>query len=133
MIVVLFGNATLANEVYEGMRASHHGVVNKVVLPNIVSSMRMGSLREISQSKTEYYINLVINPVDEGELQFLRQGGAQVVHQYELVSTYKSINVGVWDHIVSSQNSARAGHVLSVDEVLSECISAHRKACRVRK
>lgn len=133
MIIVLIAHSELANAVYSATKQLHHGVVALTALKGSMSvQQRMNVIDQVNSSANEYYINLVVNPRSHDELALLRQKGAQVVHQYELVSTYKNLNVVRGEHMASNQKGSKPGHVLAAKEVLSECLAMHRKRFKAR-
>ena len=134
MIIVLFANTKEALKTVFGyiahQHAGHSVHVNLTRVENI--DLRMSQLNQIPDRKTERRVTVVSNPQTGRELKFLREMGAVVCHQYGPLSPLYTNEISIsplhdLQYVPSLSVGVAPGHVLAVDELLSECKMMHRK------
>lgn len=132
MIIVLFARTKEAlRAVYGYAMGEHKGLLDYVNLATMESALaREKYLQSVGDPYGEGRVTYVFNPTCWQELKQLRDRHAIVCHQYgPLMPIYGEISIARGDFMFTDTSSTRGmpGHVLTPDEVLSECKIKHRR------
>lgn len=134
MIIVLFSSTGEAlKKAFSYIESQHQGYsvhVNLTRVPDVKN--RLVQLHQIPDRASERRVTVVSNPQTGQELKLLREFGAVVCHQYGPLSPLYSNEISIsplhdLHYVPDLVGRGLPGHVLCVDEVLSECKIRHRK------
>ncbi len=134
MIIVLFAGTKEALRIVYGYAVSEHkGKLDYVNLGSTDSeTARLKHVKTTGDMYTEHRVTFMFNPQSADELQHLRERNAIICHQYGSNiqrPIYKEITCAIGDFYFTDKliNKCLPGHVLTPDELLSECRIKHRK------
>lgn len=134
MIIVLFASTGEAlKKTFSYIERQHGGYSAHVNLTRVVDvKNRLVQLQQIPDRVTERRVTVVSNPQTGQELKLLREMGAVICHQYGPLSPLYTSEISIsplhdLHYIPDLVGRGLPGHVLCVDEVLSECKIKHRK------
>ncbi len=133
MIIVLFaGKAEAIRSIYGYAMSQHRGLLDYVNLGTTDSeSVRLKHASSTGDMFSEHRVTFMFNPQSSQELQRLRERKAIICHQYGSNlsrAIYSDINCAIGDLYFTEETKHKRlpGHVLTPDEVLSECRIKHR-------
>lgn len=133
MIIVLFaGTPEALRAVYGHVNAQHKGLLDYVNLGTTDSEkVRLNHAANTGCMFTEHRVTLVFNPQNAEELKLLRSRKAIICHQYGSNLSrpiYNDVSCARGDFYFTDKvvNKCLPGHVLTPDELLSECRIKHR-------
>ncbi|MFK3873080.1 hypothetical protein [Pseudoalteromonas rhizosphaerae] len=132
MIIVLFARTKEAlRSIYGYAMDEHKGLLDYVNLATMDSALaREKYLQSVGDPYGEGRVTFVFNPTSWQELKLLRERQAVICHQYgALMPIYSEISIARGDLMFTDTSNTRGmpGHVLTPDEVLSECKIKHRR------
>lgn len=133
MIIVLFANTgEVLKKTFNYIEHQHQGYSAHVNLTRVTDvKNRLIQLQQIPDRVTERRVTVVSNPQTAQELNLLRKMGAIICHQYGPLSPLYTNEISIsplhdLHYIPDLVGRGLPGHVLCVDEVLSECKIKHR-------